>query len=171
MKRLLKTHHAPAFVFLLTSVCLSLTGNVHAQVLAWGTGEETSSAGNIQVGSSERSYVEFCFYVNQAAGISNMVVEADLPNTNEAFDLSTLQHVKGVNLGIPTLVNSNRTLRFQTVASVAQNAVIHYRVARYSRTQPNTYYNPANAYDVTLNVRGSNITQVAKTLPFYYRYA
>ncbi|MDR1119841.1 MAG: hypothetical protein LBM08_02875, partial [Dysgonamonadaceae bacterium] len=171
MKRLLKTHHAPTFVFLLTSVCLSFTGNVHAQVLNWGTGEETSSAGNIQVGSSERSYVEFCFYVNQAAGISNMVVDVVLPYTNEAFDLSTVQSMKGLELGTPTLQADNRTLRFPTVANVAQNTVIHYRVARYSRTQPNTYYNPANAYNVTLNVRGGNITQVTKTLPFYYRYA
>jgi hypothetical protein len=144
---------------------------LRAQSIEWGTGVNTY-ANDINVGSSERSYIEFYYQVKNAA-ITNMQLEVVLPYSYETFDISAIQRVEGIDLGSPVLANAT-SLRFR-VADVVQNSIIHYRIPRYSNTQPNTVYaNPS--YNVTVRVGKNNSVSGGNllgtnTLPFKYNYA
>ncbi|MDR1121121.1 MAG: hypothetical protein LBM08_09400, partial [Dysgonamonadaceae bacterium] len=150
-------------------ICLFLlsTSALHSQTIEWGTGENAPAAQDINVGSSELSYIDFYFQVKDAQ-VTNMRITVVIPYAYEVFDRSNIQKLSGIEATDISVSGRTLTMIFGTVV---QNAIVHYRIPRYSSTQPNAVY-PNPSYNVTVTVyKSSTTSMVVKTLPYKYNYA
>ncbi|MDR1121402.1 MAG: hypothetical protein LBM08_10840, partial [Dysgonamonadaceae bacterium] len=155
-------------------ICLFLlcASGMHAQTINWGTGVNIPFASDINVGSSENSFIEFYFYAT-GSSISQGIVEVVLPYTDEVFDLTQITQRGNVNLGTPSA--SGQILKF-SATDIAAGQVVHYRIPRYSKTQSDVV-RTGNAHAVTINIYKGNSTLPANRvdtkndLTYSYKYA